>query len=783
MTFAARRAADHVGRLSLLALVVTLVVVGIGGIDAFADRMLTTGASRILTDAEPSARTARVVAVEAPDAAAQDTAVRDAIDTSFSGTDVTVSRQAEVETGLRLQADQPLSIRLLDDARVPTLAALTDGEWPHSPNQIALPDAAAERLSLDIGDTVTLERDGTVLTLVGIWAADDPIDPAWHGDPSVISGENKGAIGPAVVAEGALQNLPSTPTITWEIAPVVTQLADIPALQNALTTLRGLRDAVDPQRQRNIRILGELGDTLQRQSAAVTATQGLLVAPQVIIGLLGALVLGIVLATLTMARGEELALLRARGASGRRLAGGAAVEAVIFTAAGGLLALAILALVVEITTAALLTAAGAIAFAAAAAVTLTVRRAVRADIVRSEDLRSDAGVRTLPTLLVPAGIAVGLAALSTWQLFATGTVVREDGTSEPLAAAAPALLLVAACALVPVVAGPLAALFDRLLRRARGIAPILPLRQISRRMGSVAIAILALALASSSVALAIAAPAAADSAEQHTRTALLGGDVRMVAGDGLDTTGAVAATWDGVSEADEMLRTPLKVASDAVVLVAGPADVLPLPDAAPEDSGRAVRAVVTQSFADRFGAEEGTVFSTSVRSVAAPVAFEVAGIVGTLPGVGDGFGVATSPEALHAAGVDLAANELWLRTSTPEATAAQLRADATHPVSILTAAQVSAAPVTSTAPVLLSAGALVAAALGVIGFFAALSAAARARRNEPLVLRALGMRPSRQRTLRAGETVGVAIYAVLAGAALGVAVALAVLPIILAVGS
>ncbi|HWU28742.1 MAG TPA: hypothetical protein VN041_06550, partial [Microbacterium sp.] len=76
MAFALRRARQHAGRLSLIALVVALLVAGIGGIDAVAERMLAEGASRVFTDAEPGARTIRVVADEATDATAQDEAVR-----------------------------------------------------------------------------------------------------------------------------------------------------------------------------------------------------------------------------------------------------------------------------------------------------------------------------------------------------------------------------------------------------------------------------------------------------------------------------------------------------------------------------------------------------------------------------------------------------------------------------------------------------------------------------------------------------------------------------------
>lgn len=783
MTFAVRRAGEHIGRLSLLALVAALVVGGIGAVDALSERLLVAGSSRILADAEPAARTLRVVALQAADGAAQDAEVRAAIEATFLGTDITVARQADLEAAVTMASGDALDLRLLDDARVPEIGRITEGEWPHAPDQIAMVSAAAERYDLGVGDAVALSRGGGNLTIVGLWTADDPQDPAWHGDTAVASGERDGVIGPAIVADDALARLPGTVRITWEIEPDRFGLDEIPKLQRASATLSGLPEEVDPQRTQNTRILGSLGDTLQRASTAVVATRGLLVAPLLIIALLGVLVLSLVLSTLTLARGDELRLLRARGASSRRLALAAATEAAASVAVGALTALVSLAVTVGISVVALLTAVGALVLAAVAAVLFTVRGAGGADTVRPESVRGDANARMLRTVLVPVGSIVGLAALSAWQLFTNGAVIRPDGSPDPLAAAAPALLIIAACTVAPLSGGLLAGVAERLLRRTRGAAPILPLRQIARRMGSIAVAIVCLALAAASSALAAAAPTAADAAEHRAQVALLGGDIRMISDDGVHDVAAAAAKWSEVTETAELIRTPVTVGSDTAVLVAGPPAALGFEDRlAPESEGM-ITAGVTRSLADHLGAEEGTVFTARIRSVARPVSIEIGRIVDALPGVGSGFGIAADPQELDAAGADLRPNELWLRSSTPVDTAAQLRTEATYPARILTAAQVSAAPVVSIAPALLTAGALACAALGMIGFLAAMSATARARRGESLVLRALGLRPARQRALRIGETLGVAFYAVLIGTVLGFVVAAAVLPVVLGAGT
>ncbi len=784
MTFAGRRSGQHFGRLSLLALVVALIVAAIGGIDAFAERMLVAGSTRILDDAEPQARTIRVVAVEAADSGSQDEEVRAAITDAFSDSDVEVSRHRAAEAAIvtataTATATEPSVLRLIEDARLPERATLTGGSWPRSRIEIALPDAAAARLHLGIGDTVTLSRDGTTVVLAGTWTADDPEDPAWYGDPAVVSGESDGRIGPAIVAAGALAELPGATTVTWEISPTRAGPADLPSLQRALESLDGLPDAIDPQRRHNTRILGNLGETLQRQGAAVTATRGLLLAPILVVALVGSLVLGLLLSALSTARREELALLRARGASVRRLLSGAAAEAAGLAAAGASVALVFLAIIVGLAPAALLAGAAATALAAGVAALLVARSARRADAMVPENLRSDAGRRTLPVLLLPAGIAAGPAILSAWQLFSTSAVVRPDGTPEPLAAAAPALLLIAACGIVPLAAGPLAALVERLLRRTRGIAPMLPLRQVSRRMGNSAVVILCLALASASVVLASVAPSAAGAAEQRTRDAVLGADVRMISERGAGDIAEAAATWKGVTSVVSVLRTPVSVGSDTAVLVAGPPEALDFAVRLPSDPGDSIVAAITGSLASRLGAQEGTVFTARIRSVARPVSFEVVRIVDAIPGIGGGLGIAADPQELQAASANRDANELWLRSSTPQDTATRLRSHATDPVRILTAAQVSNAPVTSATPALLTAGALVSAVLGVVGFLAASSATARVRRGETFVLRALGLSSSAQRALRAGETLSVAAYAVVAGAGLGAIVAAAVLPIVL----
>ncbi|MBM7467392.1 FtsX-like permease family protein [Microbacterium esteraromaticum] len=793
MTSAIRRAGEHIGRLALLAFVVAVVVAGVGGIAITADRLLTRGTAEILRDAEPAARSVRVVATEADEAAAQDEKVRDAIDPAFEDAPITIARQVSLEVSITAPDSGASKLRVMADDRIPELAEITSGEWPQHPGEIALPDAAAQLLGVGAGDRLTVgtpggepvppARDRPVLEVVGTWRAHDPAGVAWHGDPSVVSGQSDGVIGPAVAAADTLAAQADSPTVSWEITPARVDLASLSGLQRGVARLDALPEKVDPGRAQNTQVAGTLAQTLDRQSAAVAATRGLLIAPQLIIALLGALVLGIVLSSLSTARADELGLLRARGASARRLALSAAGETAVFALTGAAIAIVALAMLIGLSSEVVLLAGGAVVAAALMAALLTVRSARRADAVRPDAQRSDAGLRSLTALLLPAGVAIALGALAGWQLFTTRTVVRPDGTTEPLAAAAPTLLLIAACVLAPLAAGPLAALSERLLRGSRGITPILPLRQLARRMNTVAVAILCLSLAAAAAALAAMAPFASDAAEQRTTRAMLGEDVRLISADELAISATEAEKWNGVSSASDVLYTPLTVGSDTATLVAGPEAAVGLTAPLPASSGETLPAQITASLADRLGAEQGTTFTARIRSINQPVSIVVAGVVDSLPGVGSGLGVATEPTALERLGLERPANELWLSSDDPPRVAELLRAQAVQPVRILTAAQVSAAPVTSLAQRMLTAGALVAALLGAIGFVAATSATARARRDEALVLRALGLVPSAHRAMRMGENMGIALYAVVTGAILGAAVAGSMLPIVLGVGS
>ena len=69
---------------------------------------------------------------------------------------------------------------------LPDAARLVEGEWPTGADEGALQEAAADSLGVGVGDEIVV---GDIpVTIVGLWAALDPGEARWFGDPAVGSG-------------------------------------------------------------------------------------------------------------------------------------------------------------------------------------------------------------------------------------------------------------------------------------------------------------------------------------------------------------------------------------------------------------------------------------------------------------------------------------------------------------------------------------------------------------------------------------------------------------------
>ncbi|MEZ5190046.1 MAG: hypothetical protein R2717_03560 [Schumannella sp.] len=132
-----------------------------------------------------------------------------------------------------------------------------------------------------------------------------------------------------------------------------------------------------------------------------------------------------------------------------------------------------------------------------------------------------------PLVLVAIGAGI---ALAQFLVLGSPVFVRPDGVvrTDPLAEAAPVLVLLAGALAAPVIAGPVIAVVERLARGGRGILPVLPLRQLARSARTVAAAVLVVALAAGALTLAALFQAGANQARESAERAATGADVRVL---------------------------------------------------------------------------------------------------------------------------------------------------------------------------------------------------------------------------------------------------------------
>ena len=777
MTFAVRRARQQTARLLLVLLAAGLVVLGVGGIDALSVRLVDDGVRLIAEHAEPGTRAANVTALSTEDPDAQDRAVRAAIAKAFAGAPVAVSRMAVSE----ISVGNPDAVQAMAGADVRQRGALTAGAWPARGGEAAVLRSAAERRGWRIGDRVALGADAagaTVeVTVVGIWTAKDPADPAWAGDPAPASGDSDSAAGPVLITDADMARLWTTPTVTWTIAPTLLTADRLSEYRAGRERLSRLPAQVDADNRSNTAIGGALGELLDRQTRAVTVARGMMAVPTAVIMVLGAIAVAVILTSLAGARREELSLLRARGAAAADIAAGAAGEAAAAAGTGAVLALLVLLPAGAPGASAIVVAALTVTIAAGTAALTAIRASA------PTGARSDAGRSIVLALLVPALIVAVLAAFALLQLFTQSGVISDDGAADPIASAAGAASLLALGLLVPALAVLVAAVAERAARRERGIMPVLPLRQIARRAGIAAVAILCLALAAGSVTMALGAAPLAAAVDRSAVRSALGSDVRVSVGEqhAVPLTATQAESLPAVTRAAEALSRDAEVGAETAAFVAvdPAAGVLPAAARSALARGSAARlpVAITTALAQWLGATPGTRFTITLRPEGARVPAQVAVILPTIAGIGAGPGILADRAAATAMADGLPANELWITTTDPSSVSAEIRSRASTPVQIRTRAAVSAAPVTGTSSILLATGSAAAALLGLLGFLAAIAADRSRRTDERTALRALGLTATRQRSARFGEVTGIAVFGVLGGAAAGFAVVAVVLPV------
>ncbi|MHA4777471.1 ABC transporter permease [Streptomyces sp. MSC1_001] len=538
-------------------------------------------------------------------------AVQDGIRRTFDGLPVTVRRlersgpyalPRSLQDSAARKGDPDLThFAALDRSKL----SLVRGAWPTPARaggvvETALPEEAARRLRvgpgtvLDLGDRLDGRRLKTRIT--GVYRPVDTGDPYWQLDPAGGRGVRTVAfttygpllVDPAVLGSGAL----SSGDLSWlgsaDFTGVTTDRID--ALRATATDgPKALAEASD-RFGTTISASTALPAVLEQTQRSLLVSRSTLLIVAVQLVLLAAYALLLVARLLSTERSGETALLRARGGSRRRIAGLAAVEALLLALPAALAAplltgpltrlfaerSALSSLGVQLDSTPSLQVwlvAAAVALCCAAAVVAPALAAGDGSVVPLRKARS----ASLPGP-VRAGADLGLlavAAIAYWQLqrpaAAGGTLGAEGpggGSVDPVLVAAPALALLAGTVLTLRLLPPAAKLAERRAAGGRGLSAALAGWQFSRRPLRGAGPVLLLVLAVAMGMLAIGQSGSWERSQRDQADFRVGAAVRVLgAGPGEPTRTEQLGAVPGVRAVAPVHRTTMDVAGrNATVL-------------------------------------------------------------------------------------------------------------------------------------------------------------------------------------------------------------------------
>lgn len=500
------------------------------------------------------------------DPAGQDGVLHAVLGERFGVTPLDVSRSL---------ATSPLGLDTHEGVRV-VLATPADGATGAGPGsgEVIVPDDVAAELGVAVGDV--LEVEGTDLAVAATGPTPDEA-------PSPVADPEPGVLGPLLADEDTVRALVDAPFVVWRVGPEVSALdADAFALlaegsdglELALTRAEGF--AV-----RGVTVTGSLGTAAARADQVASTVRAVGLVPVVLLVTVAVTSLAQVTRLLVRGRDGEVDVLLARGGDPGRLVRWAAGEATAVGVVGVLVGVGAAGVVGGGGTPGVLVGVGVVAVVVVTVtLAVTAGRQVRG-LVRG-DLR--AGRTRARTAAFGGGLLAGLAvaAVATWRLLRSGDAVA-DATADPLAAAAPAAVLVALAVLGAALLVPSARLAESVARRRRPLGPSLVARQVSRRTVVHAVPVVLLVLAVGTVSVA---GAYAGSVAQH-RSALdrlaTGSDVGVTlppeasarSGDPRASSSAPYAELDGVTAAASVVRASPVLGERPVELTALPMDLAP----------------------------------------------------------------------------------------------------------------------------------------------------------------------------------------------------------------
>ncbi|WP_181139886.1 FtsX-like permease family protein, partial [Streptomyces sp. Ru71] len=447
----------------------------------------------------------------------------------------------------------PARVFLVAQAGLDGHARLREGRLPRAAGQVtartaevegAVTTQTARALHVRVGNVLhvpAVERDPLVVRITGIVEPRSPEGAYWSADsllrsPTLKPVPGGGAdplrywLGTVLLppeAAPALLGTPGVPLRYWQFAPDtaalhgrdVTELKSSVAALEAGPGLREVRTAVDPN-----------ADADTDLDTVLTSYDGLSsgVAPLVAVaafgtGTVAAVILAMAGGLAADRRRSELALLRARGASLRGMAGRLLAETAVVAVPAG--ALGLLAAVLAVPGGRLLPAlAAALAVTAVGCAALPLRAVAAHRAVGVPTGRQDVAARRPSRRRTVAELTVLAAAAA-----AVETLRRQGGDGGQLVSAAPVLVgVIAALVLVRLYPWPLRAL-ARPAGRLRGLVGPLSLARAGRSSASAVLPLLALLTALTTAAFGGSVLAGVRETRDHAALLTVGADARVEA--------------------------------------------------------------------------------------------------------------------------------------------------------------------------------------------------------------------------------------------------------------
>ncbi|WP_067510501.1 ABC transporter permease [Actinoplanes sp. TFC3] len=545
-----------------LALIATLLLTGLV---AYSREVVRAGAASTLAASAPPERAVLVRGSAGRDPAdldRRDAAVRQRFAAGLGGRDVAVSA-AGYATGRAFSGPTGdavpdsggvvyASVMFLGD--LSAHAVLTDGAWPEpgaQQPQTAVGAGVARALGLAVGDRVPvvnrINQKVTTLRVSGIWRPHEAADPYFQLAPDVVAGvaPSSATYGPLVVDRADFaRSFAGNASAAW--------LAAVDLSGAGVTQVRRAADAAAAERAELPAKSGlgtsavvdtGLSGLIDRLERADLVGRSALVTPVLLVAVLSGLALVLIAALLTEHRRAESALLRARGATSRQLAGLTAAEALAVVAPAGLIAAPLAAAAVHLAgqrrwfglTEPSGWQPGPLLWIVAALAAIGCAAAITVPVLRGGTYVEDLQARSRPNrraALQRAGADVLLIALAVlgWLQLRRYASPLSGGPSgglgiDPLLAAAPTLAILAGATLALRLLAPAARLTERRLTGGQRFAPLFGMWQAGRRPHAGPVLLLALAVAASTVGWCLAGTASRSVSDQADHG--VGADLRL----------------------------------------------------------------------------------------------------------------------------------------------------------------------------------------------------------------------------------------------------------------